>query len=275
MLKPGLGTEVQWGHPMSSGLMNCFLFNEYNGMRVFDIGRSRAFNAEDIDQVNIHWRVEEHGVGLEQDGPVTGLLELLADQPELRNSHGGGFTIQMTGFWWALPSAYVNSKIILNARTTPKHSWHWNGAEWNDKFYIFVQTGVSTSVNNNTGWDIVVRDLRHFTMTYDGTTLRFYVDGHEQFSTVTAFYDDSNPLKLNFGHSGGFFGAYFAYHVFSWNRALAPEEIAFHVRDPYCMFRPPSRSGYGNLPYPVYPVLEGDIKTNSKYTGKLQLLSSG
>ena len=37
--KPSLGSSINWNHPLSEGLIACYLFNEVSGLKSYDISR--------------------------------------------------------------------------------------------------------------------------------------------------------------------------------------------------------------------------------------------
>ena len=42
--KPSLGSSINWNHPISQGLVGCWLFNEQTGNRIYNLVNDNQFN---------------------------------------------------------------------------------------------------------------------------------------------------------------------------------------------------------------------------------------
>jgi len=241
ILKPIRAIQLNKSHPLARGLVACWLFNEGTGNKVFDLsGNSNAGTF----QGDTSWAAGKFGSALEFDG-VDDHVDLGLSTPTLGVTDG--ITIlschklanltanqHIYGRGWSygnkkgveLESVAINDRYIL---------WLGNGT---DRQFLYADDNSAT-----TDWQQVV-------YTWDGTTIKAYVDGVKQVGERTL----SGPLDYDNTYADiakGYYGAFFngqIDHVMLFNRALTAAEIAHLYREPFCMFDLPIEPG---LLYPA------------------------
>jgi hypothetical protein len=136
---------------------------------------------------------------------------------------------------WARPTGAANTW------RTAASTWQQNGADWqgyalglDDTNHWMAQTGNGTVAVAVTGPTVVYNTWTHVVETYDGATLRLYVDGASAGSLATTSYAAApSPMAFEIGaeYSGGTRVAFFPGQIDDvafYNTALTATQIQLH-----------------------------------------------
>jgi hypothetical protein len=244
--KPLAGTQINPLHPLSNGLVGCWLFNEGAGSLANDIsgyknhGRltNMSQNAQDSG-----WGGSKFGGGLGLDG-----VDDYIDCGSTGNVNSDNFTL--------CARIYINSFYTSGTGDTPiifyKGEYNVNG--------YYMQLDYSANPNDG-GFKIHTNQLDATQVTYSDTGI--LTPGHwvdlvavKTGTHIVLFKDgfdvtNTHGIHINPAESSDNFQiskyadstiAYFLDgsidNVRIYNRALSAEEIAWLYREPYTMFEP-------------------------------------
>ena len=164
---------------------------------------------------NPEWVDAHFGEGLSLDGVDDGMN--CEDDPAL------DITDSITVAAWLYTNSYSSWCSILLKSSNPL--WtdgyglsHFNGA---DGLHFWVTLWAPDAATN-----VPVEEWHHIAGTYDGSTLKIYVDGQEAGSQARAvtILTNNAPLEVGCGN-GQYFWDGIIDEVALYNRALAPDEI--------------------------------------------------
>ena len=230
--KPSLGSSINWNHPLSEGLIACYLFNEISGLKCYDLGRYNATgtltNGAVFSNLNYGF-VFLDGVNDYISLPATPIINTGQVTLEV------WFRTTQTSQALILQTVNYGSGIYLNRFTnTGKLFAFFDDSSGNNS-----SADESTiSVNDNL-WHCVVA-------TFANNTTSLYIDG----KLNKQYADTYNPSLLanaynigwNVGTSSYFAGSVLKYS--SYNRALTDEEIRSLYENPYQFLNPVSSLKY-------------------------------
>jgi len=230
--KSRLGVKLNSKHPLSRGLVGCWIFNEKTGDTVFDVsghGNVGVINGADwvpdglnfvrasIDYINIGSPPE---LIINGEMSISGMFSANSDY--INTQVLVGCSIATTGNTaYALTFGFTNNKLEF-----------WNSASGPD-----ITSTKSISDNN----------LYHYVITRKGSTsnwsFKIYIDG------VLDNSDSATRNPTGVSTSSVSIGKYGAYNGLSANvlmqnvmihdRVLSPSEVAQLHRKPYAMFQQP------------------------------------
>ena len=222
-MKPPLGSQIQFGHPLATGLIGCWLFNEDGGNIVQDPIRGTIGT---FSGTGLTWVPGKFGSAIDGDASDYvdfGVLKLVAGQPAC------------TVVTWV----YIPGNTVLGLTA----AWEQEGAGldcgglWTDvSENVTFQMRDSANINktasfhdgllNNPGWHQLIG-------TYDGANVRVYVDlvlGE----TVIAMTGVIQPApQVNFVLCKS---VHPVSHVMFWNRALSASERSELFANPFAVF---------------------------------------
>jgi hypothetical protein len=222
--KPPLGSLINWSHPLSRGLMGCWLMNEGSGNRISDlsgngnhgilmngplwvpgkVGQALSFNGVD-DSVNL-------GNHPSLNLPNAFTIAVWVNQTSLVNWSG------------IISKSNINYLLLIGQPGTPYLVAQVGGIEKN------TGSGTETILPNNE-WHFLVG-------TFDGTYLRYYYDGvREGLETATGGNVDTTTADAyisDWDYSNKFNGLIDGVRIY--NRALSAKEIRWLYAQPYAMF---------------------------------------
>ncbi len=212
----GEATATATSPPVSSGLVLGLGFNETSGTAAVD-----SSSASNAGVVNGATRTADgrFGRALSFDG--------VNDRVDVADSASLDLTSGMTLEAWVRPTSVGGWRTgIVKERGTGGHVYALypsDGASPVAENYAF-------SAYNGARWGsaLPVNTWSHLASTYDGTTLRLYVNGEQRAATPVsgAMAATTNPLRIG-GHAA--WGEYFAGlidEVRVYNRALSAAEVA-------------------------------------------------
>ena len=241
------------------GLVGAWGFNEGSGATVQDSSGNRRTGTVE----GATWTTGRYGQALNFDGDdyVTfGDLDL-----------SGPFTVMA---WWQTRSLHTNScgSLVMKALDY--------GIEiCNGRIYAGVGTGTSWTAYPSQA--LTTGDLnvwRHAALTYDGTTLRFYMGGTLVGSAVGSHASNNNPLLLGRWNPSGEFWNGVIDEVRVHNRALTNAEIqadmASPISDPTVSFQNEVIISGLDLPTNIEFLPDGSMLIG-ELAGKIKRLPAG
>lgn len=248
--KPIRGVQINKTHPLSKGLVGCWLFNEATGETVFDLsGNGNNGTLEN----GVAWGSD----GLEFDG-VDDYVDC-----ESGSSLDLG-TIGSLAFWFK-PDALFNSSTVQNDTLLARYQDNdygvhiiLTGTEFasgnptDGSLHMKIESGGGVYVyvdTNIVSWN--AEQWYHAVFTRNGSSYKVYIDGIDDTSAVVGSNTDivtfNNTANWYIGggtaesvataHTRYFNGSIDSVRVY--NRALSADEIAWSYREPYAMFDKP------------------------------------
>ncbi len=222
ILKPARGIQLNKSHPLARGLVGYWLFNEGSGNKVFDL--SGNGNEGTITGTAPSWYGGKFGFVVMLPG--TDEYITVTDFPGIL----GGFSISM----WIKQNAYVDGCGLLDANGGTDYLFgYFKGNKV--RFYVggftqFVESS-KTDFNTDLNW-------RHIAGTYDGATIRLYINGVIHGTTKASAVGSSGAetsFEIGVYNLTTYFDGFIDIPSF-YKRALSAPEIALIYRKPFCMF---------------------------------------
>jgi hypothetical protein len=221
-IKPLLGEQINWAHPLSKGLKFFMLGNEGTGSQVFDL----SGNGNTGNLVNdTHWVPGKFGSALSFDGtgdyiiaPHKGMnkdIGTLVVFFKLDVTSGDASNEFIFDSDTARHAVWVNNNILAmyNDGRQTTFSVSWGASEWHQGIFVWNKTG---------------------------NIQQFYLDGINQTGQAPTGTWGSNNIGTNIylgsnaAKSAAFIGDF--EYALLYNRALSASEIALLYREPFCMF---------------------------------------
>lgn len=227
--KPPLGSTIDWSHPLSKGLVGCWLMNEGGGLRLNDI--SGKINTGVFTNPPI-WTVGKTGKCLNFNG-TSNYITL----PDVESLQMG--TKNFTFEAWVYPTNFGSWSSFIGAEA--------QGASFGCANGVLKVTKVDSVDAPDSGVTLPLNKWSHCAVTFNNilttSNLKYYYNGN-LVATVDFNVDftagrASNLLGLRL--AGGlhyFYGKMDIVRI--WNRALSPQEIRTLYQDPYCFINPPT-----------------------------------
>jgi len=226
--KPMLGLQINWVHPLSDGLVGCWLFNEGSGNKVFDLSGS----GHDGTLVNSPiWTSGDSGPVLQFDDANNRYIDI---------DDGTFFILDKI-------TVVTRVKILSGAVNydgiVTKSDWDngwglWCSNDFSSKIrwhcgnYEGAGSIISTAIWEGAGWVTVAG-------TYDRQNVRLYINGLEDASAAytDAIADPGDHTLIGKYVSDNYVLDGYIKYVMIYNRALSASEIALLYREPFCMFK--------------------------------------
>jgi hypothetical protein len=231
-LKPTRGIRLNKSHPLARGLVGCWLFNEGSGNKVSDL----SGNGNTGTITGAIWTPWKYGPALKFNGN-SDLISFAVDKPSIAGLSNVSFFT-----WLEFDVVNVNHWIASESQFNGGYllDWHLILLDSSDKIRLRIDTsGGADTVDTTTVF--VAGQPYHVGFTYDGTTMKLYVNGRLENSTVHSSggtINDSNyPLNLGSGdnRSISLIDGYLDIPMI-YNRTFIASEIALLYREPFCMF---------------------------------------
>ena len=228
--KPPLGVQINWSDPLTKGLVGCWLFNENNGDKVYDLsGHGKTGSIVGTD-----WGLSPRGPALDNDRATVDYINI------------GPLTT--TGFFSKLSiELYVKCGNIIDSQyfcgvRCPAAGGGFGFSHRGDvagdpiRFTIFGVVAVTSA-----GFSATVGTWYHFVVTYDQTSVNFYIDGvlltsTAQTSAIPITIEDFYLASWN--DQGSASSSYHGVidHMRIYNRALTAQEVLELYLNPHGMF---------------------------------------
>ena len=219
--KPPAGTQINPLHPLSRGLVGCWLFNEGAGSLANDISGNKNHGRLTNMAPNVQGSAWGNG-GLEFNG--------VDDNIDCGNDASLDITDAITVEAWVYSSwdqsdkgivgKYIGSTgYLLFAYPTGSVSWQVDGST----------NRVTTVVTPNV-WN-------HIVGLWNGTNVELFVNGVSKGIDTGSLTSNVNNLIIGkYLSVANFNGLIDSVRIY--NRALSAEEVAWSYREPYAMFEP-------------------------------------
>jgi hypothetical protein len=233
-MKPRLGSRIDWGHRLAQGLVGCWLMNEGGGTKIYDISNNGG-NSSSIH--DFAFAPAKYGSGLHYGaGASNQEVEFSNDYKPLDGC--AAFTIKLLCKpTTAIASDYGLFYTDIHATNEPIAWWIDNGSP--DRIGVVVTASGGTTDVDYGSATITAGIWYDFALTWDGTTVRLYIDGVEDTgfdgSGATGTLDASGS-QYHIGNdtnlSRDFIGTFD--HCYIWSRALTASEITQLYINPFC-----------------------------------------
>ena len=227
--KPLMGRKVNWSHPLSKGLVGCWLMNEGGGNAIFDLsgnGHTGIFYSD------ISWEVGRFGTCIRSEGTISDEIDIGINSYDLgiRNEASFCAWVKLDDITPAADQGIVSdwdSSVGFNLMID-------NSPQGGVTMYVYPDNTRASSAAGiiHEGWNFVAGTL-------DGTDLKIYHDGiYQAFDAINSDMGDSaSTIKIGVrGDSSGPTKGLIDYLTIH-NRALSASEITRLYMDPFCMFR--------------------------------------
>ncbi len=236
-IKPTRGTKLNPAHPISRGLVACWLMNEGTGDNVFDFsGNSNNGTL--------------HGPPAWSAGKTGNSLEFVNGNSEYVDFGDSRFQLDKTNKLSIVAIAFRNSAgptystvIHRGNYVFPFSMTLYTAGSYVRGAFAVRTTGGNTNLFASTAESVLLGQYGHFAGTYDGSVQKIYQNGVLENQTSKSgdlnFDTTSHPTYI--GASEGWESDNLdggVCHVFLWNRALSESEIKSLYREPYAMFEP-------------------------------------
>jgi len=248
--KPIHGSQIDWKHPITKGLVLHLLMNERSGNKTYDL--SGKENNGTI--IGAAWRAN----GLEFDG--------VDDYVLVNDANSLDITGPITISFWAKPSSTASNA----------GGWMDKYAAYAIRYYVsgsqklnVVLWGTATTkqVASSASGLLPVGQWTHFTMTYDLSNVKQYFNGALDTASVIAFTESLKTSAQNLSimrtltdanHLNGTID-----EVAIWNRSLSAAEIKKLYEDPYCFIKKPQNMAlrWLGIPAAAPPAGGGGVPT--------------
>lgn len=253
--KPLLGTLINWAHPLSKGLIGCWLFNENSGDKVFDLSGNGNLGTFGAGASAPTWEPGRIGPALDFDGGD----EIDCGSGSTLDNLTSAITVE----------AWVKPGLTGSWQTIVEKNWNVAGQSWileitnSNWFEFYVKTSDGLA---NAQWTTAVSTgvWYHIVGTFDGTNVKLYVNGllKESDNLTGTIGINSNPVYIgNKKNLDQFFtGSVGMLKIY--NRTLNASEIWQLYIDPYCWLAQPMGAELMYAAPPVGAIIKQFQKTN-------------
>lgn len=241
--KPAVGAGINWGHPLSSGLLGAWAFNEGAGGVVNDSIRSGSR----LSAINgPTWTATQNGAGMRFVAASLQYLQVSDSTPLV-------LTYDCTIVWYGIKNSsttasYNNiwgiNKLFLGSSPT-LCEWALGIGDGNlgnaDLMEFSLYMG---AVNNGfrSALAMPVGSLTHVCGVRRGSIMYLFRNGVQDVNTLNcgagAINNAGRNVRIahNDDPSGNLYTDCTVSMAAVWNRALTPDEVKAHAANPYCIF---------------------------------------
>jgi hypothetical protein len=243
--KPPLGSSINWNHPLSQGLVNCFLFNELNGLRIYDLAK------------------DNHGNLL--NGPIwnssnNGYLQFDGNNDTIDFGDNLDIGLSSYTFCTSFRASSLSGSLhglfskSIAADAIQRYALFIYNAGGNYKIGTFISNGGSSDVQPPSVINVVANVWYHVVVVFDRSDkVYLYVNGNlDSSATISQFQSVDFQSSYNFrigsygdaANNPSFFFNGSISNLQIYNRALSAEEIRSNYENPYQFINPPSSLKY-------------------------------
>lgn len=231
--KPPLGAQINWNHPLSRGLVACFLMNEGGGVKVIDLVGKYPF----VLSGGATWKSNNKGIGINFDG-INGIGVCNTNL---------GFTNYPISILWMGRSNSVSTEetVWCLSHTADTNNYFLISAVGNDGARGWeYQVRNNVDASNTPGFSVAdsgvsIDSSCHIIncVSSNSSNHKIYVDGILK-DTDTNTTNFNSPLSKHV--IGGLIRSTTDYEtsqsnlLIIWNRVLSPSEIRQLYIEPYC-----------------------------------------
>jgi hypothetical protein len=249
-IKPPVGAQVDWGDPISRGLVSRWLFNERAGVRLIDIAGIAPGAAGNAPA----WSVGRTGPALQFTTASSQYVDLGASSPSALQPTGG-FSI---GVWFRRNGTIPTEQALFANWAVVGGNYHGviltsedNASGIANQIRLFFGNGTATFAGRPIYSAAIADSNWHFIVaTWDGATSNMYVDGQIGATpvSVSGISWTSTVPRIGAIYEAGANKAYaqgWIDGVCFYNRALKPQEIARLYSEPFAgVYQPQKRVLY-------------------------------
>ena len=247
--KPLLGRQINWAHPLATGLVGCWVMNERTGGIIYDLSGN-----DQIGTLTSAWSRIAEGISK----PNTTNQTISCVTKEVMNINN------LTVACRARPDTSLSSVAPICGRADSGFGLDPGDSGWillirqissTDRIVLNIGdgTGVSSDFSRDTG--IITNDKFHSFCAYKDSTgnTNIVFDGIELTSVATGLGDISiadRTFKIGNDDNGADPYAGDIEYIYVWNRPLSADEAKWIHREPYIMFQQ-NRVRWFSIPVPV------------------------
>lgn len=226
--KPPAGATIDWAHPLTAGLVGCWLFNEAGGKRAQDIAGST------------HLTTSTANFGTGMNGPSAGAFAASGQNfVSAVNPPIAQIANELTIEVWERHSAWGNFNQFFRKSTADTNGYYLriNSTGPDVRFDIGIG-GVAKAIVS-TGGGAVLNRWNHIVAVYDGAFMRLFINmvsANTPVAVTGAIGDGATTLQIGCC-TDTFTGAIDSARL--WKRALTHGEIVQLYNEPYAMIRGP------------------------------------
>jgi hypothetical protein len=229
--KPGLGSEIDWGHPLSRGLALRWLLNECAGLRVMDLaGGSRGQGLIS----GAAWSPTPRGTALACDGSTS-----VVTGPDLSFNYDQSMSIVVRH----IPTSTAANRVLVS-----KTNWEFTFICLATKvcLHCWTQPGSDALDVTSAVGAVVAGTLNTHAAVYDGQRHIGKVFGNGRLlasaaPTASPFAKRVEGITLGKGYNWNFNSAPYIGSILDltlYARALTPDDVRWLYQEPYAMIRP-------------------------------------
>ncbi len=217
--RPPLQSRVNWQHPISRGLVACYLMNEGGGNQIFDI----AGNYTGVFRNILSWVADQDGPAIYFDGTNTSIT-----LPAGFAKYTDKFTISN---WIKTTTDGRHTISRRKLSTATEYDFYLNSGV--PRLYPGAVHDAATAVTDG---------LWHNTaVVINGTNSQFYLDGKPDGNTFNPTINgDAQDVRIgswNGGNNNEFVG--WMKNMLVFNQAKTASEVTQLYREPYCFIESP------------------------------------
>jgi hypothetical protein len=232
--KPPLGSQLNRSHPLSRGLVGCWLLNEGGGTKIFDLsgnGTHGTFNG------NVAFNLSPKGTQVYFDG--AGDYVDCGDVSILDGIKSASFVIGI------VPVAALDKAIVSKMGAAGDRSFQvFQDSATNTEFCGDVWDGATRLFLRSSGAALVSGVPAVVSFVWQGLNSgQLYKDGvllaNSTVVGTSPVSITNSSVTLQFGKDAGSADGYYTggiNYVFIYNRALSSQEVALLYASPYEMF---------------------------------------
>jgi len=229
--KPPLGAGIDWDHPLSAGLVRCWVLNEGAGMLTRDLAGGSGNRLTVFTAAASGWKPRTAGTALAFDG-ANDYVDCGSSMPSLQDS---------TVFAQIQTTTIAATAVVIGRGLTSGDHTHALVISSGKATYQSASGIMFQPADGVTGI-ISVNDGKVHTIagTFDGTLLAVHVDGYLDASKNKTTYPTKNITNTVLGNLIGYsvYFSGFISAVYAYDRALPQDQLRWLHAEPYAMIRP-------------------------------------
>jgi len=233
-VKPIVGTQVDWSHPLSRGLVGWWSMQEGSGGTIYDIS-GNGNHGTCVDDT--HWVPGKFGPCLDFDGS--------GDYVGLGNGPVAGLSRITISAWIKGRTSDTDNMIIMEQYGAGDDSIYLS-RDGTESFEFRIKNDSQSQVTLNSDTAFQDTDWHHVVATYNGSSMYIYVYSllDSSAGSQSGLIETSPESNLNISSDGsdqwnGQIG-----DVMIFDRTLSQSEVAQLYREPFCMFEQPTPELY-------------------------------
>lgn len=245
--KPPLGSQINWAHPLSKGLVACYLMNEGSGNKIYDLSGNNNTGTLINGPV---WEPGRTGQALKFDG-VDDYINV-PDNDSFSFTNGTNDLPFSVSLWERRTSSQGTGFFGKYLDDAPFNGeWSCSVLAANTYYFQLIDDNPQVRIKITSSLTGALNQWNHVVFTYDGSGdepgLDVYVNGVKDTSPTRNEENDyvkmtNYSAPLNIGailRESGLYSSYFngkLDDVRIYNRALSAREVAQLYQSPYAMF---------------------------------------